>query len=130
MVSSPTGFYPYFPRLSRHCVLPVLLACFCIGARANRRNEGLAILFELAGTNAVDLGERIERARLSFGHFAQAGVGEDHVWRDILRVGELLAQCQPLTEQRPVQIGRAPGRERVCQSVWISVVAESLKKKK
>src|SRR3546814_11000517 len=34
------------------------------------------------------------------------------------------------TVQRDEQIGRASCRERVCQYVWISVVAVSLKKKK
>src|SRR3546814_11738624 len=33
------------------------------------------------------------------------------------------------TKMRPEKIGRTPGRERVCQEVWISVVGGTLKKK-
>src|SRR3546814_15189207 len=38
----------------------------------------------------------------------------------------VLVRPQP----QPEQIGRASGRDSVCQYVWISVVAESLTKKK
>src|SRR3546814_13875018 len=53
----------------------------------------------------------------------------DAVYDNRRRGGERLYQAN-VTSSRAVEIGSAACRERVCQYVWISVVAVSLKKKK
>src|SRR3546814_14822541 len=49
-------------------------------------------------------------------------------WREVAAYVSLRQRAEQGVDQGMDEIGRASGRERVCQYVWISVVAGSLKK--
>src|SRR3546814_18497242 len=67
--------------------------------------------------------------RLGGGRIADLGAGDD-IDEGVAALAPGLRQLGPAVQLLRAEIGRASCRERVCQSVWISVVAVSLKKTK
>src|SRR3546814_20244336 len=95
---------------------------------AERLGVGRATLYrwvgnrdELLGTVLAEATERTYRKAMS----QASGQGLEYIL-DVF--GRVMRSVESSTELR-AKIGRASCRERVCQSVLISVVADSLKKK-
>src|SRR3546814_16171084 len=107
--SATNEIYTYLHTLSLHDALPFLVSACSFGS-----DEGLIWFVMRRSLLPFRLDSRCRSKRSS-----------------LLRSGMRVLVHRSRDRRRPdlLQIGRASCRERVCQYVWISVVAVSLKKK-